>query len=166
MEMEILDESNVPDNCSRSSRKRKRKSRRQPFKDVTLNVNVEENVMTASTTQRQSNPKDDSVSKTACISNLSRKIFDQPSHSIFSESMLRQFESRSMSGKLLESFKRMTLTKTEGTNRDMVQEYCSNLQGHNNQPVVSAPIIENTIVDDTLPIPEFSLQMDEISVEA
>lgn len=163
MEMEILDETIVPDNRIRSSRKRK--SRRQPFKDVTLNVNVEENVITASTTQRQSNPKDDSVSKTACISNLSRKIFDQPSHSIFSESMLRQFESRSMSGKLMESFKRMTLTKTEGTNRDMVQEYCSNLQGHN-QPVVSAPIIENTIIDVTLPIPEFSLQMDEISVEA
>lgn len=160
----MLDEGNIPDGRNGSSRKRKRKPYRQPFRDVTLNVNVEENVITASTTQRQSNPKDDSVSRTACLSNLSRKIFDQPSHSIFSESMSRQFGSRSMSNKLMESFKRMTLTKTENTNRDMVQEFCSR-RLDDNVPVVSAPNIQNSIADVTLPLPELSLQMD-IAIEA
>lgn len=163
MEMEILDETSAPENGNRKSRKRKRKSRRQPFRDVTLNVNVEENVMTASTTLRQSTAKDDSVSKTTCMSNLSRKIFDTPNHSIFSDSMQRQFESRSMSTKLMESFKRMTLTKTEGTNRDLVQEFCAN--SYDNVAVDSLPIVENSTIDVSLPTPELTLQMNEISVE-
>lgn len=156
--MEILEEDGT-------SRKRKR---RQPFKDLTLNVNVRENVKTASTTLRHPDSKGDSVSKSTCLSNLSRRIFDKPSHSFFSGSMLRQFESRSMSHKLLQAFERMTLTKTEGTNSDMVQEFCCN-QPNDGQPATSRLSIDNSIADvpPHCQAPELSLQMqmDEVPIE-
>lgn len=161
IEMDILEENNAPDNGNATSRKR-----RHPFKDLTLNVNVRENVKTASTTLRHPDSKGDSVSKSTCLSNLSRRIFDKPSHSFFSGSMLRQFESRSMSPKLLQSFQRMTLTKPEGTNSDMVQEFCCN-QPNESQPTTSGLNIDNSIVDVPLhcQAPELSLQMDEVPIE-
>lgn len=154
--MEIIEETITPDNNNGSSRKRKRQKRRKPFKDLTLTVNVDENVLTVDTTLRHANSKDDSVSKATCLRYLSRKIFDIPSHSIFGESMSRQFETRSMSDKLLESFKRMTLTKTEETNLNMVQEFCSNQPDHS-RPTISDPCIENSIVDVPLPCQEMDL---------
>lgn len=157
--MEILDENTTSVNKNASSRKRKR---RKPFKDLTLNVNVEENVETVETTLRHAKAKDDSISKATCLSYLSRKIFAIPSHSIFSESMSRQFETRSMSDKLLESFQRMTLTKTEETNPDMVQEFCSN-KPDDNQPSTSTARFQNSIVDVPVPCQEMELtpQVDE-----
>lgn len=158
MKMETLEEGSAPDTSNLSTQKRKRTKRHPPFKDLTLNINVKANVRTVSTTQRHSNAKDDSVSKTTCLSNLSSRIFDTPSHSNFSESMQRQFESRSISHKLLQSFKRMTLTKIEETNPDMVQEFfCiqpddnqSAAMPDDHQSAAAMPSIENSIPEVAL----------------
>lgn len=128
-----------------SIRKRKRTGRNLPLKDITLSVNVQKNVKTASTTQRHLCPRDDSVSAVACLRNLTSKFFAEPSHNLFSESMARQFESKRMSDKLLQNFKRMTLTKTEETNRGMVQEFCSDLLSNKQQPATSMPTVEDSV---------------------
>lgn len=129
-------------------------------------LNVKENLLTAATTQRHLTSKDDCVMKASCLTNLSRTIFDQPSHSIFSDSMARQFESRSMSHKLMQSFQRMTLTKTEETNRDLVQEFLTKVQNDNEPLNQLLPSIENTMVDVTPQCQgiELSQQMAELSV--
>ncbi len=158
--MDIVVESDVPETIDVSSRKRKRNRRKQPFKDIELKINVKANVITtASTTLRHSTTKYDSVSKTSGL-----KLFKEPSHSNCTGSMTRQFGSRPMSNKLLQLFKRMTLTKTEETNHNMVQEFCSD-QRDDNAPVISMPSVENSIVD-AVPTHgnELSLQMAEFSV--
>lgn len=150
VELDAMETDALPENIETFSRKRKRDRRRKlPFKDLTLTINVKANVKTASSTQRHLHSKDDSVSQANCLSDLSRKFFDSPSHSICSESMARQFQSRSMSHKLLQSFRRMTLTKSEETNRDMVQECFVNRrrdgQDDNEPTVYAMPSVENSL---------------------
>ncbi|XP_037034124.1 uncharacterized protein LOC119072908 [Bradysia coprophila] len=161
IELTMLDAGNA------TFRKRKRTGHRKPLKDITLSINVKENVKTVSTTQRHLCPRDDSVSAVACLRNLAGKIFAEPSHTAFSESMARQFGSKSMSDKLLQAFKRMTLlTKTEDTNRDMVQEFCSDLLSTNQQSVT--PIVEVSVTKahsyceqpDEMLLPEVELSVD------
>lgn len=140
--MESLDENAVPDISNVSSRKRKRK---QPFKDRILLINVKQNMKTGSTTQRHSTSKEDCVSNNTRLGQLPIVIFNKPSY-VFSESLVRQFESRPISDKLTEPFKRMTLTKTEETNHNMVDEFFSN-QPDNIQPEMSLQNIELSMVN-------------------
>lgn len=157
----------APPISNTSFRKRKRSGRNQPLIDVTLSVNVKENVKTVETTQRQLYSKDDSVSTATCLRNLTHKIFVKPTHTAFSESMTRQFESKSMSDKLLHAFRRMTLTRTEETNRDMVQEFCSDLLSNNQRFVTSMPIDDSVadVPSHCDQLNEFLLPEVELSVD-
>lgn len=163
MEMESLEENDVPAVTNVSTRKRKRN---QPFKDRILTIDVKQNVRTGSTTQRHLKSKDDSVSKTTRLNHLSRDIFSTPSHMAFAESSLRSFDLKHVSDKLLESFKRMTLTKMEETNHNLVNEFCSN-QSDNTHPEVSVENSEQSLVDVPLPCldTELSPQINDV-VEA
>ncbi|KAG4068300.1 hypothetical protein HA402_007820 [Bradysia odoriphaga] len=140
IEMTMLEPANA------TFRKRKRTGHSRPLKDITLSINVKENVKTVATTQRHLCPRDDSISTVSCLRSLTSKIFSEPSHTAFSESMVRKFGSKSMSDKLLQAFKRMTLiTKTEATDGDMVQEFCSDLQSSNQQSVIPKPTVDDSV---------------------
>ncbi|XP_037034152.1 uncharacterized protein LOC119072934 [Bradysia coprophila] len=150
-------------------RKRKRTGHRKTLKDINLSINVKENVKTVSTTQRHLCPRDDSVSTVACLRNLAGRIFAEPSHTSFSESMARQFGSKCMSDKLLQAFKRMPLlTKTEETHRDMVQEFCSDLLSNNQSSVTPIAIVEDSVTKahsyceqpDEMLLPEVEFSVD------
>lgn len=153
-----------------SIRKRNRTGRNQSLLiDANLSVNVKRNVKTVSTTQRHLNPRDDSVSAASVLRHLTRKIFVEPSHTMFSESMARQFESKPMSGKLLHAFNRMIRTRTEKTNRDMIREFCTDLlQPNNQQSVIPMPIFEDSVATapsnydqpSELLLPEVELSVD------
>ncbi|KAJ6648476.1 hypothetical protein Bhyg_03706, partial [Pseudolycoriella hygida] len=161
IELDVIDEGNV------TTRKRKRK---QPFKDSKnrLKINVKQNMLTVSSTQRQKTSKDDCVLQASCLNSLSRKMFDTPNHTVFSNSMSRQFKPKSISDKLLQSFKRMTITRTEDTIVDVAHEFGLNQTNRNEANEVGELISPNSvgsIADVTLVFHdvELSLPVNDVS---
>lgn len=154
--MESLEENDVPNITKISTRKRKRN---QPFKDRILNIDVKQNMRTSSTTQRHSNSKDDSVSKSTRLNHLSRDVFNTPSHAISAKSV-RKFELKHVSDKLMESFKRKTISKTEETNHNLVNEFCMN-QSNITLPEVNVENSEHSTVDNPVEAPLNSSELSQ-----